>query len=193
MRIRLLLAIALALGAPVLAGCGGGDDGGDISGPLPAAPDQIRLTSPAFKAGATIPELYTCDGADVSPPLAWRQVPKDAQSLTLLMEDPDAAGGDKIFVHWTMYDIGPKFVGVAEGYVPPKAKEGKNSFGKTGYNGPCPPQGDKPHRYVFTIYALRGPSALDAGASPSDVRDKIEKFALARGTLEATYARAPGQ
>ncbi len=192
MRIRLLLLIALALGSPILAGCGG-DDGGNVSGPLPAAPDQIKLTSPAFKAGATVPELYTCDGADVSPPLDWRHVPKLARSLTLVMEDPDAAGGDKSFVHWTMYDIDPKVVGVAEGYLPPKAKEGKNSFGKTGYNGPCPPQGDQPHRYVFAIYALRGPSGLDAGSSPGHVRDKIAKLALARGTLQATYARAPGQ
>lgn len=192
MRIRLLLLIALALGVALMAACGG-DDGGEASGPLPAAPDQIKLTSPAFKAGETIPELYTCDGADVSPPLAWRSLPKGARSLALLMEDPDAAGGDKSFVHWTMYDIEPTITGVAEAYIPPKAKEGDTSSGKTGYSGPCPPQGDQPHRYVFAVYALKEPPGLDAGASAGDVRDKIEELAQARGTLEATYARAPGQ
>jgi Raf kinase inhibitor-like YbhB/YbcL family protein len=192
MRIRLLLAVALALGALLLAACGD-DSGEEVSGPLPAAPDQIRLTSPAMKAGGTVPELYTCDGADVSPPLAWRSVPKEAKSLALIVEDPDAGGGDKTFVHWTMYDIDPKFLGVEEGYVPPKAKEGENSFGNTIYNGPCPPEGDQPHRYQFVLYALKAAAGLDAGASPSDVRDRIEETQISRGVLEVKYARAAGQ
>jgi Raf kinase inhibitor-like YbhB/YbcL family protein len=192
MRIRLLLALALALGALLLTACGG-DDGEQVSGPLPAAPDQIRLTSPVMKAGGSVPELYTCDGADVSPPLAWRGVPKEAKSLALIVEDPDADGGNKTFVHWTMYDVEPKFLGVEEGYVPPKAKEGENSFGRKLYNGPCPPSGDQPHRYQFALYALKAPTGLDAGASPSDVRDKIEQLRIARGVLEVSYSRAAGQ
>ncbi len=187
MPIRFLLAVGLAL-AFLPASCGG-DDGGKagrqpapLAGRLPAANDVIKLTSPKFKAGGTIPELYTCDGVDVPPPLTWKHVPKVARSLALVMVEQDAGDGGKSIVRWTRHDIDPKLGAIDEGYI-----------GKTAYNGPCPPSGDDPHHYVFAVYALKGPSRLDADASPPEVIDKIQKLAEARGTLEATYARAPGQ
>src|SRR5919198_755927 len=108
---RALLALpALAL---ALAGCGGGDR---VEGPPPRAPDRITVTSPAFKDGATIPKRYSCDGANVSPPLRWRRVPGDARELALLVEDPDAPGGS--FVHWVLFKIAPGLHGLAEGDEP---------------------------------------------------------------------------
>src|SRR5919198_2741869 len=139
---RALLALpALAL---ALAGCGGGDR---VEGPPPRAPDRITVTSPAFKDGATIPKRYSCDGANVSPPLRWRRVPGDARELALLVEDPDAPGGS--FVHWVLFKIAPGLHGLAEGEVPNGTRQAKNSAGDDKWAGPCPPGGDPPHHYEF--------------------------------------------
>jgi Raf kinase inhibitor-like YbhB/YbcL family protein len=135
------LAVVLAL---ALAACGGGDE---VEGPPPVAPDRLELTSSAFPAGGRIPVRFTCDGEEVAPPLAWRGVPGRARSLALLMEDPDAPGGT--FVHWTLFDIPPDARGLAAGRTPGGARAGENSFGDAGYGGPCPPEGDAPHRYVL--------------------------------------------
>lgn len=179
---RLLLALALAA---ALAGCGGG--GEKVSGPPPAAPAKIKLTSPAFAANDTIPKQFTCDGQNVSPPLQWSGVPKGAASLALLVEDPDAPGGT--FVHWSLFAIRPSATRLAAGDTPTGAKQGENSFGKEGYGGPCPPKGDSPHRYVFTLYALREQTDLSEGAKPVDVRSEVARTALARGQLIAKYGR----
>jgi Raf kinase inhibitor-like YbhB/YbcL family protein len=181
---RSVLALAAAT-AIALTGCGG--DGNKVEGPPPAAPDQIELTSLAFEEGGTIPTLYTCDGADLSPPLQWKRVPKEAKGLTLLMEDPDASGGT--FVHWTWFQSGTDTEAIPEGQPPVHAQEGKNSFGKDFYRGPCPPKGDKPHRYQFILYALRERPDLKKGASAADVRDEVKKLALARGVLTGTFGR----
>jgi Raf kinase inhibitor-like YbhB/YbcL family protein len=166
----------------VMAACGGGDT---VEGPPPAAPDQVRLTSPAFEDGAPIPSRFTCDGEEVSPPLAWSDVPAEARSLALLVEDPDAPGGT--FVHWTLYAVSPDAGGVEAGRLPDGAREGENSFGDSGYGGPCPPEGDEPHRYVFTLYALRSDPGLDAGASPDEVREAVADAAIARGQLTGRF------
>jgi Raf kinase inhibitor-like YbhB/YbcL family protein len=173
---------ALALAAPL--GCGGDDT---VKGPPPAAPAAIRLSSSAFSDGALIPRRFTCDGGDVSPPLAWEGVPAAARSLALLVEDPDAPGGT--FVHWTLFNLPPTTRALDAGRVPAGAREGKNSFGHRGYGGPCPPKHKPPHRYVFTLYALRSDLGLDAGASPDDVRAAIGRRALARGQLTGRYGR----
>jgi Raf kinase inhibitor-like YbhB/YbcL family protein len=170
--------------AAALAACGGDDT---VEGPPPAAPDRIRLTSPAFEPGAPIPPRFTCAGEDVSPPLRWTGVPADARSLALLLEDPDAPGGT--FVHWTLFALAPSTTGVGEGEVPAGAREGKNSFGDEGYGGPCPPEGDEPHRYSFVLYALRSAPDLDAGADPDQVRSAIAERALARGRLTGRFER----
>jgi Raf kinase inhibitor-like YbhB/YbcL family protein len=169
----------------VLAGCGGG--GQKVSGPPPAAPEKITLSSSAFQANSSIPKQFTCDGQNVSPPLSWTGVPQGARSLALLLEDPDAPGGT--FVHWSLYGIDSKETRIAQGKNPPGATEGANSFGDTGYGGPCPPKGGGPHHYVFTLYALKARLGLQPGASPKAVRSSVGTAALARGQLTATYGR----
>src|SRR5215216_6378892 len=173
----------LVTAALALAACGGGDT---VEGPAPAAPQRIELTS-SFEPGAVVPANNTCSGKNVSPPLAWSGVPAGARSLALLVEDPDAPGGT--FVHWTAYDIDPGAGGLQEGEPPAGAREGENSFGDRGYGGPCPPEGDEPHRYVFVLYALREQLGLDAGAAPDAVRAAIGDRAISRGRLTGRYGR----
>lgn len=170
--------------AALLAGCGGGEK---PSEPLPSVAATLKLTSSAFADGATIPRRYTCDGADSSPPLVWTKPPKAARELALLVEDPDAPNGT--FVHWTVYGIAPRTVVIDVNQPPADAEEGENSFGKRGYSGPCPPKGDEPHRYVFTIYALRSTLKLAPGAKPADVRKAIAERAIARGQLVGRFKR----
>jgi Raf kinase inhibitor-like YbhB/YbcL family protein len=174
----------VALTCLALAGCGGGHT---VEGPPPAAPERIALTSPAFRGGGTIPERFTCDGEEVSPPLAWRDMPSGARSAALLVEDPDAPKGT--FVHWTVWDLPARDGALPAGRLPAGARQGENSFGKERYGGPCPPEDDQPHRYVFTLYALNGPLGLDAGAKPEDVRSAIGEHALARGELTGRFGR----
>jgi Raf kinase inhibitor-like YbhB/YbcL family protein len=172
------LAVAIAL-----AGCGGNDAQTDTLGePPPTAPESIKLTSSAFGKNDTIPKEFTCDGANIPPPLQWSNVPKEAKELALLVEDPDAPSGN--FVHWTVYGIDP-----GSTTVPDDATAGENSAGKKGYTGPCPPAGDDPHRYVFALYALDEATGLAAGASPDAVRTALDRSAIARGQLIAKYGR----
>jgi Raf kinase inhibitor-like YbhB/YbcL family protein len=107
-------------------------------------------------------------------------VPKEAKELVLFVDDPDAPGGS--FIHWTVYGISPSAKS-----IPPGALQGENSAGKPGYTGPCPPEGDDPHRYVFALYALEKQSGLARGASPDEVRSVLDRSALARGQLIAKY------
>lgn len=177
------LAVALmVLGIALLSACGGGDKPGE---PLPEAAGSIRLESPAFRDGGRIPARYTCDGQDVSPPLRWSGVPADARELVLLVEDPDA---DR-FVHWTVLAIPPDASGMPEGRTPPGSIETENGFGDRRWGGPCPPEDDDPHRYVFALYAADEPLELDGDASPDEVRSTLADHALARGTLTGLSAR----
>jgi Raf kinase inhibitor-like YbhB/YbcL family protein len=175
------IAAALAAGA-VLPGCGGGDK---PESELPAAPESMRVTSPAFDEGQTIPKRFACDGEEVSPPLAFRDVPPRARELALVVEDPDA----NRFVHWTVLRIPPDTKLVREGEVPSGSIETENSFGDRGWGGPCPPEGDEPHRYVFALYALSRPLGLGEDASPDEVRTAIGEAATARGRLTTEYGR----
>jgi Raf kinase inhibitor-like YbhB/YbcL family protein len=175
--------VLVALMAAPLIGCG--DD--TVEGPPPSAPHRIRLTSPAFAPGAAIPQRFSCDGEDVSPPLQWSGVPGETRSLALLLEDPDAPGGT--FVHWTLYAMAGTTTALREGQVPPGAREGENSFGDDGYRGPCPPEGDEPHRYRFILYALRAAPDLEAGAPAEQVRGAIADAAIARGELIGRFGR----
>jgi hypothetical protein len=171
--------VAAATAALLLAGCGGGDE---PKQPLPNAPSKITITSPAFDDGGKIPKRYTCDGAGGSPALRWSGVPAQAKALTLEMVDTT-----KNFVHWTVLDIDADAKGVGAGQVPQGGVETKNSFGKRGWGGPCPPGGDDPHSYVFTLYALSKPLGLGAGASADDVRSKLGGAAIAKGTLTGRF------
>jgi hypothetical protein len=181
MRSALLALPALGL---ALAACGGGDR---VEGPPPAAPDRIVLTSPAFDDGGTIPPGFSCNGDNVNPRLAWDGVPRGARELALLMEDPDAPGGT--FVHWVLFKIPPGTKAIPEHSVPHGARQGKNSAGDAAYTGPCPPKGDAPHRYEFTLYALKSAIDLPDGAPADDVRAAVGKAALARGRLVGRFGR----
>ena len=162
---RWLIAIAAAplLTAPLvaLAGCGSGN-GATASGPRPTR-STLGLTSSAFLNGSSIPARYTCDGEDLAPPLTWTRVPVRARSLALLVEDQNAPGG--AFVHWSVYDLPRGSSGTGTGHLPQGSAEGRNSFGRVGYGGPCPPRADPPHHYVFSIHALDDEPGLPSGAS----------------------------
>jgi len=110
----------------------------------------MKLTSPAFKNQSFIPSRYTCDGENINPPLLIDQVPNSAQSFVLIVDDPDAPGGN--WVHWLVWNIPPKAREIKEGKKIKGALEGFNDFHQKGYGGPCPPSGI--HHYQFKIYAL---------------------------------------
>jgi Raf kinase inhibitor-like YbhB/YbcL family protein len=181
MRAALLALPALGL---ALAACGGGDR---AEGPPPAAPDRIELTSTAFEDGGTIPVRNTCDGDGVNPPLAWTGVPSGARELALLMDDPDAPGGT--FVHWVLFKVPADTKDIPEDSVPRGARQGKGSTGDASYAAPCPPKGDEPHHYEFTLYALKSAIDLPDGAAADDVRAAVAKTALARGRLVGRFGR----
>jgi Raf kinase inhibitor-like YbhB/YbcL family protein len=153
---------------------------------------KIELTSSAFTNGASIPEQYTCQGKNVSPPLKWSGVPPEAKSLALIMDDPDAPIGT--WIHWVLYDLPasttelPEGFGAESGKTPDTAKEGKNDFKRLGYGGPCPPAG-KPHRYFLKLYALDCVLNLKPGATRKDVDRAMEKHIIGQGQLMATYKR----
>jgi hypothetical protein len=117
----------------------------------------MRLTSTAFVHQGAIPALYTCEGKDLSPPLAWSGVPSGARSLALIVDDPDApdpAAPKMTWVHWVLYNLPASSGGLSEGTktLPEGTKEGVNDWKRTGYGGPCPPIGR--HRYFHKLYAL---------------------------------------
>lgn len=121
---------------------------------------EFLIASHAFQPQGDIPTKYTCEGQDISPPISWSNVPKEAKSLSLIVDDPDARDPDdpkmKNYVHWVLYNIpitanGLKG-GITEKELPEGTVQGKNDWGKTGYGGPCPPSGK--HRYYFKLYAL---------------------------------------
>jgi len=151
----------------------------------------LSLSSIAFKGGERIPVKYTCEGQDVSPPLTWSEPPQGTQSLTLIVDDPDAPGG--AFTHWVLFNIPPDSGELPEA-VPTQAQlssgalQGKNDFGKIGYGGPCPPPG-RPHRYCFTLYALDRVLDLKAGVSKKQVLDAMQGHILAQEQLIGTYQR----
>jgi Raf kinase inhibitor-like YbhB/YbcL family protein len=167
----------------LLAGCGD-DDGERLSGDdLPRAPAALRVSSPAFIDGSRLPQRYTCDGAGDEPRVQAGTVPASTRELMLVVSDPDAPGGT--FVHLTRYDISPR----GDGSVDHGGREGRNSAGEIGWTPPCPPEGDGRHRYVWSVYARRDPSGLDAGASPDEVSAALGEGVLASGTITARYGR----
>lgn len=145
----------------------------------------MELTSPAFNHEGNIPAKYSCDGDNISPPLEIKDVPEAARSLALIMDDPDAPGGT--FVHWTVWNIPANTSRVEEGSLPPEAQAGMTSFGKAGYGGPCPPDGE--HRYYFKLYALGGDIYLDPSATKEDLEKAMEPLILEKAELMGYYER----
>ncbi len=197
-------AAVLAVALLALAACG--DDGRQLRPPAPGATSPappisttpptvtappaegatIALTSPTFAEGTAIPSRYSCSGGNVSPPLAWAGVPAGAAELAVVVVDLDAGG----FVHWVVVGLDPTLTGLPEGARPDGAIEARNDSSEFGWFGPCPSDGDAPHRYAFTLYALGTPAALAPGVSGVEAIAAIDAAAIARGTIIGTFAPA---
>lgn len=137
-----------------------------------------------FEHGAEMPVRHTCDGSDVSPSLLFHDVPADAVTLALIMDDPDAPGGT--FTHWLVWNMPASTRHIAEG-TRPEGVCGRNDFGNTAYGGPCPPRGT--HRYSFRLYALDRRLDLHKGASKTDLLAAMEGHVLAETELIGKYTR----
>jgi Raf kinase inhibitor-like YbhB/YbcL family protein len=179
-----VIATTCVAAATVLLSASCSGDGGDRADPPTTGASVITLTSPAFDDGEPIPQKYGCDGAGVSPPLAWSGVPDDATALALVVDDPDAPGGT--YVHWVVVNIDPAEQSVDEGSVPDGGVEIDNSSGAASYAGPCPPSGT--HHYRFTVYALKSEIDVTADHSLGAVFDAVEAASVGQGTLTGTYA-----
>jgi len=152
---------------------------------------SLNIISPAFKHKSNIPIRYTCDGENISPPLKWSGAPEETKSFAIICDDPDAPMGT--FVHWVIFNIPADSTGLKEA-LPGKKKlnstaiQGKNSFGKIGYLGPCPPKG-KPHRYYFKLYALDTKLDLKPGVNKKTLLKAMKGHNLAKGELMGYYGR----
>ncbi len=144
----------------------------------------LTVTSSAFTEGADIPVTYTCDGQNISPPLAIRDVPPEAVSLGLIMHDPDGEYGDA--VHWIAWSIPKDSVSIAAGALPTAAVQGQNDAGIVGYSGPCRAL-KTAHRYVIDVYAFGDDPKLWAGADRQALVKAFAEHAIAKGTLTAMY------
>lgn len=149
------------------------------------------LHSPVFEAGDRLPNLYTCLGPNLSPPLAWDGVPEEVMSFAITCEDPDAPKGT--FRHWAVYDIPATARELPEGFGNgdhPGIRQAVNDFGKTGYGGPCPPPGHGEHHYHFRIFALNV-EALPLGDEPTvaDVAEAARHRIVAESELTGVFSR----
>jgi Raf kinase inhibitor-like YbhB/YbcL family protein len=173
-----------------LAGCSGGLALPTAEGDLP----EFGLRSAAFAGGAEIPRRHTCDGADVSPPLAWDAPPSGTDSFALAVLDPDAPKGPA--VHWTAWNLDggyrelPEGIALEEAMPPPI--QGPTYTGDPGWHGPCPPPGDEAHAYEFRLWAVSGtldPQSVDAEADVEALFRALDGRVLGLGTLTGTYGR----
>jgi Raf kinase inhibitor-like YbhB/YbcL family protein len=146
---------------------------------------DFGLQSSAFEHSEPIPRRHTCQGEDLSPPLAWSDAPEATRSLALVVDDPDAPTGT--FTHWLGWGLDPRTERLAEGEATPV--EGRNDFGTSGYRGPCPPPGHGRHRYSFRLYALDSDPGLRRGASKRELERTLEGHILAVVELVGTYER----
>jgi Raf kinase inhibitor-like YbhB/YbcL family protein len=155
---------------------------------------SLVLTSSAFTHQGSIPQQYTCQGRDVSPPLSWSGAPDGTKGFVLIVDDPDApdpAAPKRTWVHWVLYDIPSTVSGLPEAVtsakLPPGTREGTNDWNRTGYGGPCPPAGR--HRYFHKLYAL-DVELPDLGAAPKgEVEKAMEGHVLAKTELIGTYQK----
>jgi Raf kinase inhibitor-like YbhB/YbcL family protein len=170
----------LLWGIALLAACSGASD----------APGEMELTSTAFQDGADIPAKYSCDGADISPPLQWRGLPGGTVSLALIMDDPDAPG--RTWVHWIAYDLPGDATGLPEGVTRAETvdggRQGNSSWNRLGYGGPCPPRGS--HRYFFKLYALDTRLELEPGVTKDALLSAMEGHILGETQLMGRYERS---
>lgn len=153
---------------------------------------SLTVASVSFSSGGEIPNKFTCDGEDVSPQIFWSGTPNGTQAFVLMVDDPDAPAGT--WTHWVLYDLPASLKSLNEGLptsdqLPDESKQGRNDFGKIGYNGPCPPAG-RPHRYFFKLYALDRKLNVKGGAARSEVEKAMSGHVLAQGEVMGTYRRS---
>lgn len=152
---------------------------------------KMVIKSPDFKNGEPIPKAFSCEGEDISPKLEWDNAPEGTKSFALICDDPDAPMGT--WVHWVIYNI-PKDSRFLEKNIPKKPKlengalQGKNSWPRTGYNGPCPPPG-KAHRYYFKLYALDTILNLKENATKEELLSAMKGHILQEAQTMGTYKR----
>lgn len=157
-------------------------------GPMPlVGVHSLALVSPAFAEGGRLADRFAWDRGNVSPPLGWDGVPRDAVELALLCHDPDAAGGP--FVHWVVVGIAASTIGVAEGTDPASSSSGLNGFGERGWGGPAPLPGDAPHRYVFTLFAVASRLDRQEVETATALVRALDRRVLGRARLVGVYGR----
>lgn len=161
----------------------GGQPSADQSSTLTVG--NMKISSPAFGQNQEMPEVYTCDGQDISPPLTISGVPETAQSLALIVNDPDAPMGN--WIHWTAWNLSPGLSEIQAGQAPEGAEEGQTSFGSVGYGGPCPPSGT--HRYFFQLFALDARLELPSDTDAKGLEKAMEGHVLDKAGLVGTYSR----
>ncbi len=158
----------------------------------------LKVTSSAFQQGGSIPAQYTCEGKDISPPLAWSGVPPNAKSMAMIVDDPDApdpAKPQRVYVHWVLYNIPTQASSLVENAsksgLPRGTVQGKNDWGKSAYGGPCPPIGR--HRYFFKLYALD--TILDGlkDATKADLERAMKGHIVESGEIMGTYQKTKPQ
>ncbi len=156
---------------------------------------SLKITSAAFEQGRDIPARYTCEGQDVSPPLEWSDLPRNAKTLSLIVDDPDApdpAKPQRVYVHWVVYNIPASVDSLKENAskdgMPKGALQGNNDWGKAEYGGPCPPIGR--HRYFFKLYALDTALAVSSAATKADLERAMQGHVVGSGELMGTYQKA---
>ncbi|NWF59010.1 MAG: YbhB/YbcL family Raf kinase inhibitor-like protein [Fischerella sp.] len=175
--------------------CGSSDNSNTLVTPTKSDRSQrevqkMNLESIAFEANGLVPAKYTCDGADISPPLNWNEPPSGTESFALIVDDPDAPR--RTFVHWVLYDLPatvrqlPEKIAAVKN-LPDGGVQGKNDFGNFGYGGPCPPSGT--HRYFFKLYALDKKLGLQPGATKNQLEAAMDGHILAEAELIGRYQR----
>jgi Raf kinase inhibitor-like YbhB/YbcL family protein len=157
----------------------------------------FSILSPVFAGQGSIPKRYTCEGEDVSPPLAWTDVPPGTRTLALIVDDPDAPdprAPQRTYVHWVLYNIPPDASGIGENEkkkgTPKGALDGKNDWGRTGYGGPCPPIGR--HRYFFKLYALDTELADLGKPTKAQLLEAMQGHVIAETQTMGTYEKGEG-
>jgi Raf kinase inhibitor-like YbhB/YbcL family protein len=144
----------------------------------------MKISSPAFEEGGSIAKQFSREGGDKSPALMIEDVPDQAKSLVLIMDDPDAPSGT--FTHWILFNISPRIKEIHEDSPPVMATQGRNDYGDIGYGGPQPPSGE--HRYFFKLYALDSVFALSRGAKRADIDAAIEGHILEEAQCMGRFA-----
>jgi Raf kinase inhibitor-like YbhB/YbcL family protein len=182
--------LAPALLMTALASCGAGNSAANqANGGAPVANETLtkfNINSEDFQDGHAIPAVHSCDGSDQSPALSWDEPPAGTKSLALIVDDRDAPSGT--FMHWAAYDIPPTTRSIQRGQS--VGRQAINSFGKSGFGGPCPPKGHGPHHYRFKLYALDVTGVeLPADAKAEQVEAQAKQHEIGMAQITGTYER----